>query len=332
LWIELACALGLAVLLIAPYLQSIRSPAGSPFPMALSIRPSVLASGLAKHMQNITPAGRQLLNLAVEPVVFFYELGIMAVIALWALMRRKTGRDAEERGRDNLIGLFVLVTAVIVLFVNSVDISGGSNDIGWRAPLGALFFLTFYGVRFFDDWRKNGLRSLFPTWTDTLRPVLVLLIVFGFGTTLTEFLLLRFYYVANNTHEAGDHTADLRAALDFLRHDSAPDAVVQLNPTRENALYAGLFMERGTVLRLAGRGSHFDNVIPPDLRLSEENEIKPIFEDAGLRFDQIQQSCTGLGIDYLVIQPGDAGFADARSWVWQVTPFFADRSVRIYRC
>ncbi|MGA2349453.1 MAG: hypothetical protein ABSF70_03390 [Terracidiphilus sp.] len=329
---ELACALGLSVLFIAPYLWSMRAPAGSPFPLALSMRPSALAGDLAMHVHDITPAARQLLNLVIEPVIFFFELGMMAVIAVWAFAWRKPGLDAEGRNRDNLIGLFVLVTTVIVLFVNSIELSGGTNDLGWRAPLGALFFLIFYGVRFFDGWRSDGLRSLFSSWASMLRPVFVILIVLGFATTFTEFMLLRFYFVVDNTRETGDHTYDLRVAMDFLRHVSYPEAVVQLNPTRENAIYSGLFMERGTVLREAGIDSHFDRAIPLDLRLSEENEIKPIFENTGLHFDQIQQRCTDLGINYLVIRSGDAGFSDVHSWVWQVTPIFADQSVRIYRC
>jgi hypothetical protein len=336
LWIELASALLLAILLIAPYLLSIREPAGSPFPLAFCIRPSDFATHLAKHIPSITPLGRQLLNLATEPLVFFYELGMMAVIAIWAATRGNVKLSEEKRNQNRLIGLFVLITALTALFINSENASGragGTNDIGWRTPLGALFFLTFYAVWFFEGWRKNRLSAIFPSWGHKLRLPLMLLIVLGFGTTFTEFMLLRFYFVVHNTHEVGTHTEDLRTGLDFLRHHSAPEAVVQLNPGKGNALYSGFFMERGTALREADTASHFiNNAASPNLRLQVENEIKPIFENPELQFDQVQQRCSTLGINYLVFQPDDAVFANNRSWIWRFAPFYANQSVRVYRC
>jgi hypothetical protein len=219
-----------------------------------------------------------------------------------------------------------------VLFVGSGEISGGTNDLGWRAPLGSLFFLTFYGVLFFDGWRRNGLRFLTPAWANKLSPLLVLLIVFGFATTLTEFFLLRFYSVVSAERETGVHTADLRTALDFLRHNSALNAIVQLNPDKDDPVYSGLFMERGTALRAGGNIFYHYNAIDPELISETESNIEPIFEDAGLPFNQIQQECSALGIDYLVFQPVDGVFTDKRSWIWQHTPFYANPGVRIYRC
>lgn len=332
LWVELASTLLLAVSLIAPYLLSIRAPAGTPFPVTLSIRPSSFANFFVHHIHGITPAVTQLIYLAAEPLVVIYELGIMALIAIWAFKQRKAAGSKEERVRENLIALFALITILIVMFANSAEASGGSNDLGWRATLGVLFFLVFYGVRFFDCWRKNGLPSLFPSWGHKLRPVLVLLIVIGFGTTLTEFLVLRLYYVINNTREVGVHTADLRTALDFLRHNSASESVVQLNPEMDNVTYSGLFMERGTALRQADADSHFTSAVSAGTRSQEEIEITPIFDDTRLPFGQVQQKCSAVGIDYLVFQPGDAVFMDKESWVWQLVPFYANQSVRIYRC
>jgi hypothetical protein len=337
LWMELAFAAGLAVLLIAPYLVSLREPVGAAFPLALSIRSSNFANLIAEHMHGITAPGRQFLNLAAKPLVFFYELGMMAVIAICAAARLTVMRGEEERNRNRMILLFVSITTLIALFVSSRGISGVSNDLGWRAPLGALFLLIFYGVWFFAGWRKDGLQSLFPSWARQLRPALKLLIVLGFATTVTEFMLLRFYYVANNTREAGAYTENLRAGLDFLRHNSAPEAVVQLNPEKDDPTYSGLFMERGTALRQTDdnshrASSHFVDAASPELRLWEKDEIEPIFDDTGLQFGQVQQRCSTLGIDYLVFQPDDAVFADNISWIWRVAPLYANRSVRIYRC
>lgn len=330
--IELASGLFIAALLIAPYLWSIRAPAGTPFPLGLSIRPSSVANMLALHIRGITPLGKQLLNLALEPLVFFYELGILAVIAIWAFAQCKVTRSQEERGRDKLIGLFALVTIVIALFVNSNEISEGTNDLGWRAPLGALFFLVFYGVWWFDGWRNNDLQNPLPQWARKFRPVLVLLVVIGFATTLTEFMLLRFYELANRTSQAAAHTEDLRTALDFLRHNTAPEAIVQLNPEKDDSTYSGLYMERGTALR-AGRNvfNHYDGT-NPDLVRNTETGIEPIFDDIGLVPDQVQQRCSALRIDYVVVQPGDRVFIDSRSWIWQLTPLYANQSVRIYKC
>jgi hypothetical protein len=334
LWIELASALGLAVFLVAPYLLTIRAPAGSPPPLVFSVRPSrfVDIHIIAQHLPDITPLGRQLLYLVAEPLVVFFELGMMAVVAIWAFARCKSEPSKEARDRDNLVGLFAFITIVLVLFVSSGPISGGGNDLGWRAPLGTLFLLVFYGVMFFDVWRSKGLASLLPSWACKFRPMLVLLVVLGFGTTLTEFLVLRFASVVNITREEAVHTADLRAALDFLRHNSAPEAVVQLNPEKDNAVYSGLFMERRTALRAGDMVFYHHSGFDSGLIRQTENAIEPIFADAGLKFEQVQQSCASLGIDYLVFQPGDTVFNDDRSWIWRVAPLYVNQSVRVYRC
>lgn len=327
-----------------PYLRILRASAagGTPF-LAFAVRNSDFAYNTVRSLHLHSFFLEQFVRAAFTPIVFFYELGFLLVVAVWKLMQPLPS-DTTEKLRVRLLWLFVGVLFLTAFFADSSVGSAKTNDMGWRGMLGIQFVLLFWTVDFVE---QSLLRPISPGleqdghWRRTRRQFVVILACVGICTTGTEILLLRFFtlavdhklaredMIASLPKDNGVYTSDLREAFDYLRKNTPLDAVVQDNPTRTESMLPGLFMERQTAtrsaegLRFGGKPSDYMQVL-----LDTSAPFQSSHETLAL----LRQTCARTGVDYWVIQSSDGVWQDRQSWVWSEVPFYANPHVRIFSC
>jgi hypothetical protein len=327
-----------AVAFSAPYLLSLRSPAGlpgpgggaGPPPFEFQVRPFspvsvVLESAGITHGWPVSLA-----NLAALPLNYFMEFGFFfAAGCLW-WRRRPRPLSCEQ-----LAASVMLATSLpICTFVRSSAIP--NNDLGWRGMLVAQFVLLF--------WAVDAITGAAGPLSVPVRRLLAVLALLGAAGTVYDAAMLRLYPLLADRgmvasigwmapgRDLGRRNYAQREAYEWLNRNSAPAARIQFNPqVAIQDTPAHLYAERQIVAADEGCLANFGG--DPALCPPIQAVLARLYPKPGQPAPAaVADACGSLPADVLVAKDTDAVWRDPRSWVWQEKPVFANRYVRLFAC
>ena len=178
-----------------------------------------------------------------------------------------------------------------------------------------------------------------------LRPALVVLLVIGVASSVSNVFVARFVTPAadagliampgmyGNDRELGARTKALRDAYDWLRVHTPEDAIVQHNPrpgiVRRHGGFAfppGLYSQRHSVVYDDDMGTMY-GVTHADYDPIAE-EVASVFEHPDAA--NAATVASHWGIDAFVVSDRDPVWQDTTSWVWTQTPDFTNKRARVF--
>ena len=324
-----------AAALSSPYLLSVLPPgggasgtpsAGGP-PLQLWMRPFHPVVWLGKGL-GFGPWALMLANALLLPLNYFLELGFFfAAGILW--WRRRKAEEAALSESEWALAVLVVTSMTVCTFLRSSVIA--NNDLGWRGFLLAQFGLLLWSVDVICGQSRKSL--------------LTVLLVLGAAGTAYELVILRLYPVLADAgvtqstpwmgppdRQFGLRNYAAREAYEWIAHSTAPDAVLQFEPSLASQdtsalLYADrqLAAADGSCLAVFGG----DRSLCPPL-VARLADLYP--RNGGAAAASLDAACHALPVDILVAKDIDAVWADSRSWVWNEKPIFANDRFRVFRC
>ncbi len=330
-----ACAGGLAVVLLLPYLHELLQ-AHSGTQAGASTGPFHLLSFGVREFWGPLPALPSLRLEALRtahPILFLeavrlfllvpgyaLELGFYAVVLAVFWSRR---RSLDSARRTALF--FSVCGLLIVSFLRSGVIE--NNDFGYRAAMLPCLFLLLLGTDLLLEIRATG-----STGTEnnrrgglTLALSRRLLLLGAAGTAYQAFELRLFLPLLSAAHRATvaglpEAAYAARKAYEHLPHatDARWEEPVQFNTGGDqiylhliNMLYSG----RPTIVDAAPDcGAVFGGDPAPCLRI--EQQMQRLFSFPGQTSADARDVCHAWGARYLAAYRDDPAWSDPRGWVW----------------
>ena len=288
-----------------------------------------------------------IVHLIVLPINYLLELGFFLIVGVIQLHRM--WRNRREVTQDQLCGLTMALTSIIICSFVSSAVNSSGNDLGWRGFLPAQFILLLWG----GEMMADGLLSRFVSPDHRaqsrisgagFRMLVAATLLLGAAGSLYEIFKVRFYPLLSDTtstrlyawlsldREVGARSSALRQLYDELRRQTPDNAVFQHNPrVSPNDIFHGLYADRQVAAEVAGCGLFAGSesklcwsIVAPIAGLFE----KPDSVDAG-RIDEV---CARYSIDILVVKDTDRAWKDPLSWVWKRAPLVANDYGRAFAC
>jgi hypothetical protein len=327
--------IGLA--LASPFLLEMRPSPDQPNPMvsAIMLRQFQPLTDLYLALGVKSLWAWNLSYLALLPINYFLELGVFFLAGiLWLLDRRS--RNSPPDIRDHLTGGLLAITLLLTCFFRfGVSFS---NDFGGRGILPAQFVLLLWAAELGQRyWKADS--SILQDCASTRR-LAIALIVLGVASNVLGLVLLRGRVAFAEAGKAplemfsryaneGERMAQLRSAYDWIRRNTAPDAVVQENPTLGQTFMQSQYSERSTAI-------YFPIDVLGEEKVDREYRVSfdllaPLFE-TNASVHQMRTACAHLGIDYIIVQDNDPDWAAKNSYVWNDSPVAAFDRVRVFHC
>ena len=336
-----------AVVLVIPYLASLRGPAaptdtGSPFPLSLAVRAFSFAPMLPGH-----PWHTALKNLSWLPLNYLLEFGFFFLAGRWAWQTAKKpekirghcglasalwqryGLSGRNLSRTQLAFLSMAITSLLICtFVRS---NIGCNDLGWRGLLPAEFILLLCGA----DMLSHRLTARLP----------IIFLALGIAGTVCDLALSRTYALLVDreqipslnwmgpAHDLARRAYAARSAYQWLRANTPPTAVIQFNPKVEfEDAAAMLYSDRRMVAVDMNCNVTFGGdpqLCPPILTRIQEVFPASAAASPPSAFSDV---CRSLPIDILIAKDTDPAWRDPKSWVWNEPPIYANHYLRLFSC
>jgi hypothetical protein len=333
LWMHctmLAAAGVIGAILAVPYLVGLSGPgSGGPL-LTFHVRDFFPLGVLISALHAKTGSGSVLLRLFFLPLNYFMEFGFFFAIATAKLVKLKRLRRLSDQ---DIAGLAIAIPPLLLCtFMRSGVIS--NNDFGWRGLLLVQFVLLIWAVDLFPE----GLVSV-PS--STLRTALAMAAVVGFGGTIYELGINRFYFPLADLgavppyfapdRNVGKRTYAMRGFYEHLRTLLNANAVLQTNPDRQkDDFYFELYARRQVAAAGLGCGTSFggsqkacDEALPDIIKLFRKG--------SGLSPEDVRDSCKKLGIDALIVADTDPVWEQPDSWVWKAPPLASNNYARAFR-
>lgn len=255
------------------------------------------------------------LHLDALPLSYGLELGFFGLAAVWCFARRRRA-GAPIAADADLVSELCLV-AVPLAVGSFVCSSVENNDLGWRGLMPMQLVLLASGVGFLEALREGAVRSR------ALRTTAVVLLAVGVLGSGVDLLSLRLTQAvraySRPSEQVGEDLASARAACEWVRDHTAPDAVLALAgdppdsgatraPRRERCL-ASLYSDR---LLAAGDRVNLRSFCPPDPPVAAD--VDRIFATAS--WDEALALARRWRIGVLIADASSPVWEDRASWVW----------------
>jgi hypothetical protein len=334
-----------ATLLIAPFLldlHALNQRVG--FPIAFEIRrfPAIDVWIDTTRLGTLTSM-KWPWSLAFLPVNYFIEFGCFGVgtVLFWQ-WRHHLG--IPVRRVETFCVVVAAVSLLVCTFVRSTLVA---NDLGWRGTLFAQFVMLLWTASFLVMPGRFPYSSSKPNEGVPLEPsykrkrVLVLAFVtIGLIGVVYDVAIMRVHrapppgfwespnawVVDLQAERAPDSGLWLREAYLWAHSHTPATAVFQHNPVPKEHLH-GLYGNRQVALANQYYGKVFG--------ISDENinkvlvPVRAMFLESST-WDEVQKVAGEFGIDWVVVEENDPIWAKRQSWVWERTPDFANRAVRLF--
>jgi hypothetical protein len=336
----LAMAGAVATASSLPYLASLRaagdsggasaSAAGAPL-LSLTIRSFIPGEIFMRLLHLDRPWQLAIENSLLLPLNYFLELGFFFA-AGW-LVWREFRRRKEGATRQQLAAFTMAATSVVVCtFLKST--ANANNDLGWRGFLIAQFILLLCGADLLSA----------PLATPSHKRILALLLGLGVSGVVYDLAILRFFPVLADAgkvprigwmaddERVGKRTYASREAYEWLRARTPARAIIQQNPRvqTQDTSY-GLYADRQTIAEDGACAATFGG--DPGECASVMARLTTLFPADGIaNSPSFEAACTSLPIDFVVAKDTDRVWDERGSWVWQRTPVYANRFVRLFAC
>ena len=341
-WMCISATFG--ILTVTPFLFGIfqNQPASSSsgLPVALYVRPFLFSSFI-----DTTTTWKSLIDLLLLPVNYLFELGFFFVVALLWYQQRYKPHGAENPMYIAEL-LLVVVSITTLSFVRSDIYSNlrGFNDIGIRGWLPMQFVLVVWGSDLLlpalgsKSWITPGSFSAFKR-TGRLGQLMGAFFVIGFLTTTLEFVSLRTWSILVDLNvtgpnnglspdaHLGERTFDARRAYEYLRQNTAPDVIIQNNPTVILDRSAGLYGSRQMVI--ADRTAYG---VPADIFNQYSRDIGSIFAPSVVDWQFIDAKCRQYSIDFIIINDIDPLWKNIQRLSETRNPFYQSDRYIVYPC
>ena len=339
-----------SALLILPFFLDVKPAPGAPAFFAFQTRPFVPITSLFHFLDVPSQLVWNLGYFLALPAGYLAGFGVFFLGGIWWLYARRH-HAPELTYRDHMIVGLGAVSLIVPSFVwSGMEIS---NDLGYRGVLPAQLLLLLCTAQCINTSRRrtspdapsdNGTNSLPNTYSRAaiqsrpLRHLMVAFLILGIATNLLEMVILRggIGTTAQHTIQVGDmfrpdtsaeRLYALRDAYTWIRKNTPRTAVIQENPLPWQMIALGQYSERRTIVY----GSNPSYMVGEDHRpyLSLAQQTYALFSSPLLP-PELDQKCSSLISDYLVVQKGD------RVWRHDVigsnTQVLPGEMVKIIRC
>lgn len=340
--IQLAASVGVAGLLLIPYLRELMGShsgtegganAEAAHLFQWSVRKMIdssLVTGLPA-LASIERSHPILLDQFVRLVLlvpgYAIELGAYGLVLIVAIVRRKSLGEAGRTALGLAVGSLLLVS-----FLRSSVI--GNNDFGYRAAMIPCFFLLLLTA---DRLTVPG-----------AKPWINLLLFVGLAGTALQVLMLR-VYVPLHVAAGIQGFAGLPEAAYAARtaYGAASEAIPGAAIVQSNLIDPGsyfyvvnmLYSERSMVSDAAvDCGAVFGG--DPGRCAATQGAVRRLFQSSALPSDEVIKRCHALGVSYLAVARNDPAWEDRSGWVWTLPEASFDRktggsaspSFRVVQC
>jgi len=316
-----------AALIASPYLYDLLTAPGATSGIIASVREFSPVTLLLKS-RDVSPVIIGVTNFVLLPVNYFLEFGFYfltgVIYWLW--------RHGQKRPVDRFAAGLFCASLLTASFLRS-SIYG--NDLGWRSiawaqlvllvwatePTSAMWSAMF-GTRA-TSVEADALVERFPRTIS----LMVLLLIFGVGSTLYDLFLLRCSFSLWPVKEIElPRSLAVRQAYEWIDRNVPTDAIVQHNTNIRVDIFAGHYGNRqvvasdtGAVLAQAMTREEFTKLI---------NRIHEPFM-LPRSPDKVKRVANDLHIDYLVAKDTDANWTRKDSWFWTQPAVFENSYVRV---
>jgi hypothetical protein len=324
----------ISLVLVQPYLWSLRGPAAGPASGGPSFEFTVRAFSLAALVPNwgLSPAWRlMLVNLPLVPLNYLLEFGFFFLVV--AIQWRSYHRGGQPLDRGQLACVCMVGTSfAICTFLRSSVI--GCNDLGWRGFLVAQFVLLL--------WAANLLAGGFPAdlISASERRLLGLFLILGAAGAVYDLTLTRVYPMLADRgvvppldwmapdRQFGKRTYAARAAYEWAHGATPETGTIQFNPkVAFQETTAMLYADRRAVAADTACNTTFGG--DPKLCAPIVARLSELYTGSS---GGTESACSNLPIDLVVAKDTDAVWNDRRSWVWQESAVFRSDYIRLFRC
>jgi hypothetical protein len=271
------------------------------------------------------PIYRSLLNLAVLPINYFFELGFFLLVGMfWFKLRKDSGR----RSPFHTIEIILLAISFLIgSFVRSTLIF--NNDLGWRAWLPGQFVLLIWGVDVLEHWIFSPPQEVPKTSeASRIKMLLVTLAVLGIVTTGMDLLFLRLARTIYFEPGAADQSFAARQAYDFLREQVPPEVITQNNPLSEIDRPSGLY---GTHQMVISDRTAYG--VPANVFQDLANRVGSIFTNQDqANWQGIDGLCRQYSIDILIFQDTDPVWISLPTLEILRPPIYKNQNFALFTC
>jgi hypothetical protein len=312
-----------ALLLSAKFLAGIfagfgGSGSGGGFPVTIDVRSFSFVDVATENSPKIL---QTLLRLMFLPLNYFFELGFYFLVAfIWLRGNKRELSDPQTMMEVALFGSAFFIGT----FMRSTLIE--NNDLGWRAWLPAQFILLIWGVDILVEF-SNTTSPRFVLSQRT-RVNLLLLLLFGFVTTVMDVVLLRGAYYFAYGPEIGGEIYSARQAYAAVNQTLPLDAIVQYNPASIVNKPSGLYGMRQSAI--SDRSAYG---VPQDVYLAKVSEVRKIFDLQNVQdWHPIDELCKLHYIDVLVVVDNDKLWTSLPALKAERSPVYMDNHFAVFTC
>ncbi len=327
------------------------------------------AHKLLLHRPVLAWSIRQLYVLVFTMLELGYFLFVLLDRLRFELLPALRGRRQLTPGARAL-WIVLLAAGLNGLFVSST-VTQSANDLGMHAGMLVRFVLVLWSVPFLERFAvrelprklpaRQGVRPAPPRPARSLRWASAVCLVLGVLGTVGNVLLQRFYLPLCEAHRLhvpdtsftdglSSRLFDIRSTTRWMSAHLPADARIEFNPGGTLQPAFPYFAQQQIVASDSGCGTAFGgdyNRCPPvikDLRQlyggfpAEEavarrnHQIatpRPSMPSGAVDFTRV---CASDGLGYVLVDAADPAWRQPGSWVWSLTPLFAQKTVRLFAC
>jgi hypothetical protein len=275
------------------------------------------------------------------------ELGVYGVVLVLLLQaRRHRMPSASDEERDTAM-FFTVSGLFLTLFVSSSVIT--NNDFGYRAVMLPQFFLLLLAADVLGSWWVAGSSRLVEP-TPGRRRLVYGMLTLGVAGFLYGAILLRAWLPIEARKPGGDFSQlpedayQIRAAFAALDERSSRHAVVSFEPVDptlqrgDEVMTNGDFYQRMLVMDTGRQmlnaetkcATHFGGD-PAKCRQIQE-ETAALFASPSPSADWARSYCSGMGVQYLVLNRYNANLGDRTGWPVGLPVVAQGPAFRILQC
>jgi multisubunit Na+/H+ antiporter MnhG subunit len=275
------------------------------------------------------------------------ELGVYGVVLVLLLQaRRHRMPSASDEDRDTAM-FFTVSGLFLTLFVSSSVIT--NNDFGYRAVMLPQFFLLLLAADVLGSWWVAGSSRLVEP-TPGRRRLVYGMLTLGVAGFLYGAILLRAWLPIEARKPGGDFSQlpedayQIRAAFAALDERSSRHAVVSFEPVDptlqrgDEVMTNGDFYQRMLVMDTGRQmlnaetkcATHFGGD-PAKCRQIQE-ETAALFASPSPSADWARSYCSGMGVQYLVLNRYNANLGDRTGWPVGLPVVAQGPAFRILQC
>jgi hypothetical protein len=288
-----------------------------------------------------------ILNGLLLPLNYLLGLGFFLLVGFLQWRRMRAHRDFL--GHRELCGFTLAVISILLCtFLRSGVIT--ANDLGIRGLMLAQFVLLIWGAELLNEVPLARRVNSAIDSPDQLglgrngRNLLVVMLALGLAGTINDLCVIRLLPILADAnavpmpkwlspdHKLGSRTYALRQFYEDLINKIPQGAVMQHNPaTDPGDLPYGLYADRQLAAETLGCGTVFGGDASSCAQII--HPITDLFEKPRVADPRdINETCTNLSINALIVKDTDPVWADKNSWVWKTKPLLANSYARAYRC